>query len=343
VKGVSDDKNLVPPRFRPPQWQSMSVLIGIICPEAIVLAADSQITEVPTGTFSYVDKISIVDFWPGDEVLVAQAGLWPLTTRIVEKMREKAEGVRITKAGDVTKIVEDSIREAKSPLDEEQTKNVDENPPALMLAFYIGQKPYLYTVKVYGHGISTFSVNHYAVEGIGGFLADYLLKEYALPKSHSDLAIATSIFAIKKVKEYQKAYCGGDTIIKRIEPISQFIDLDKQYIGKCHSVPQVFVNLAEKRLVDFDENTKKSRNKRVYAILKKTGRELWVKHLKKVKAEEQTEKEQENKWRAAAPGFTVFHQCSKCEHGFNIGDSHLSKDRKEVRCPKCGKLDPVDL
>jgi predicted Zn finger-like uncharacterized protein len=47
--------------------------------------------------------------------------------------------------------------------------------------------------------------------------------------------------------------------------------------------------------------------------------------------------------RVSVPGVTVFHQCSKCKHGFNIEDSHLSKDRKEVRCPKCGNLDPSNL
>ena len=44
-------------------------------------------------------------------------------------------------------------------------------------------------------------------------------------------------------------------------------------------------------MVNFDKNTKNARNKRVYAILKKTGRELWNKHLKKVKAELEAEKE----------------------------------------------------
>jgi hypothetical protein len=44
-KSSDGNKKLVPPRFRIPQWQkpkikSRSILIGTICPEAIVLAAD---------------------------------------------------------------------------------------------------------------------------------------------------------------------------------------------------------------------------------------------------------------------------------------------------------------
>jgi 20S proteasome alpha/beta subunit len=52
----------------------MSILIGIICPEAIVLATDSHITETRNGTFTSVNKITRVHFWL-DEVLIAHAGL----------------------------------------------------------------------------------------------------------------------------------------------------------------------------------------------------------------------------------------------------------------------------
>jgi hypothetical protein len=209
-----------------------------------------------------------------------------------------------------------------------------------MLAFYVGKKPHLYAVKPSGHGIASSAEEHYASEGIGKFLADYLLREYAAPKTHSDIAIATSIFAIKKVKDTTK-YCGGNTTIKRIVPLYQFIDLEKQYIGKSEIIPQEYVNLAEKRLVDSDEKIKKTRNKRTYDILKKTGRELWAKHLKRVRAELKAEEEQEAKWKAAAPGFTMWRECSQCKHGFQAENAHFTADRKGISCPKCGQIDPV--
>ena len=344
--GEYGDIKLVPLRIRIPQCPKpqrkapMSILIGIICPEAIVLSADSHVTEARQGTFNSVNKISIVKFWPNDEVLVAQAGLWPLTNRIVEKMREKAKGTRITSAGTVTQIAEDSIRESKKPLDEEQADYVNENPPALILAFYIGKKPHLYTVKVYGHGITSCPSDHYAAAGIGEYLANYLLKEYAVPNSHSDLAVATTIFVTKKVKENTK-YCGGDTTVRRIVPHYFMVDLDKQYIGHSEQIGKDFVNLAEKRIVRVDEKSKEPRNKRIYAILKKTGAELWRKHIKKVTAELKAEEEQEKEWRKNAPGFTRYFRCSKCEHGFNVEITHYTTDQKGIRCPKCGNIDPA--
>jgi 20S proteasome alpha/beta subunit len=58
----------------------MTVIIGIICREAIVLAADSQIIDTNSGIPTFIDKISVVEFRFG-EILVAQAGLWPLTIK----------------------------------------------------------------------------------------------------------------------------------------------------------------------------------------------------------------------------------------------------------------------
>jgi 20S proteasome alpha/beta subunit len=263
----------------------MSVLIGIICPEAIVLSADSQITDLTTGEFSYVDKISTVKFFPNDHVLVAQGGLWQLTNRIVEIMREKARAVKITSAQSVTQIVEDSIRAAKFPLDEKQQEYVNQCPSGLLIAFYVGKSPHLYTVDCYGSGIVCAAERHYATMGAGSaVLASYLLNEYTLPKSHSDFAIAASIFATAKVKEHQKALCGGDTIIKRLEAMPMY-QLDIQSIGYSHQVPQELVNMTEMRLVNFDEKTKKTRNKNAFAILKKVSSQLWKKHLKQVEAE----------------------------------------------------------
>jgi transposase-like protein len=77
----------------------MSVLIGIICPEAIVLAADSHITETGMGTFDSVDKISVVDFWPGDEVLVAQ---WFMAIYLLSTTSKGISSVQLAKHVGVT-------------------------------------------------------------------------------------------------------------------------------------------------------------------------------------------------------------------------------------------------
>jgi 20S proteasome alpha/beta subunit len=300
-------KNLVSTRGeRPPLRKyagkkSMSVLIGIICPDAIILATDSQITDLYTGEVSNVNKISVVEFWPNDDVLIAQGGLWPLTNRIVEKIQEKAKGVRISNPQVVTKIVEDSIRESKFHLDNEQQDYINRCSSGLLIAFYVDKKPYLYTVDCYGSGIVNAAETHYATIGAGAsVLANYLLNEYVQPKSHSDFAIAAAIFAISKVKEHQKALCGGDTIIRRMVPLYGFIDLDKQYISKSEVFSKEFVDKAELRLMRFDDKTKKSRGKKVVSILQKIGMEMWAKHIKKFQDEQELKQAEAKKQIGAA-------------------------------------------
>lgn len=278
------EKNLVSTFGRRPQWpkredkKSMSVLIGIICSDSIVLATDSQTTDTSTGEFDYVDKISIIDFF-AEQVLVAQGGLWTLTNRIVEIMREKARETKITNARSVTQIVEDSIRAAKFPLDEKQQDYVNQCATGLLIAFYVGNKPHIYTIDCYGSGIINPAEKRYATMGCGSAaLANYLLEEYAAPKSTIDFAIAASIFVVKKVIE-NNALCGGNIIVKQLVP-SPISNWHFPSVGVAGIMPQTHISLYEKQLATFDEKTKVSRNKQVNAVLKKVSQKISQQHLK---------------------------------------------------------------
>lgn len=215
-------KKLVPPRIQIPIWRKserktpMSILIGIICPDGIVVASDSHITDILQGTYSSVDKISVVDF-SDQQVLIAQAGAQSVTNRVVDKIREKASGIKIANENTVIKIVEDSIRETNEPLSEQQKDYVRQHGAELMVAFYIGKSPHLYVVSVLGDGILVPSEKPFATSGVGSYLASYLLDEHAEPKAGTSLAFATLIFVLKKVKDTTK-FCGGDTVVKWLCP-----------------------------------------------------------------------------------------------------------------------------
>lgn len=265
----------------------MSIIIGTVCPEAIVIAADSHTINQRSGTFAVVDKISIVRFWV-DEVIIGQAGLWTATNRVVKHLKQDAKGKRISNELDVVDTVENAVRSTTHRMTSAEKDHLREVGAQLLIAFYIEKKPFLYVMDICdeSHRLCTpLPLAHFTTLGIGSYLADYLMREYAPQKVHSDLAIATSIFTIKKVKDTTK-YCGGETMVKRIAPTFQMVDLDKQYISKSQAISQDFVNLTEKRLVKFDEKTKKSRDKQVFEILRKTGSELWQKHVEKVQKEQ---------------------------------------------------------
>jgi 20S proteasome alpha/beta subunit len=259
-------KNLVPPHFQHPQWpkregkKAMTIVTGIICADAIVLAADSQFTDPSNGVVSFGDKISTVEFKQGNHVLVAQAGLPAITKHIVELVSEKSKEVAITSALTVTEIVLDSICRLRERSTQEQWAYGKENGGAsLMVAFYANNKPCLYTVNVYGHGIMSEPENsHFAVAGAGAPLAEYLLSQIAPRGAFHNVALATTIFVIGKVKDHQKGACGGDTMIQILFPVER-PGCENSHIGKSEIINQRTINNMEKLLIQQDKNENKPR------------------------------------------------------------------------------------
>jgi 20S proteasome alpha/beta subunit len=281
-----DKKRLVPYQFKPPQFakcerKSVTILTGIICQDAIVLASDSQMTDIVSGDVSYIDKIGVVNFVAG-QALVAQAGLPSITNRVVETMREKAHGIKVTDWRIVTQIAEDSIRETKIPLDAEQKTYLRDNGSALMLAFYAAGKPHLYTIDISGSGTVNPAGQHYATAGMGVALANYLLSEFTEPRASSDIGIAASIYVIKKVKDNNR-YCGGDTTVKVVRRIS-VPGWNFQITGRADTVAKHFVNIVERRLVKMDEKAKPARNKRIISILRQEAERMRREKIKKLQA-----------------------------------------------------------
>jgi len=271
----SDNKRLVPPHLRTPQFpkcesgKSMSIITGTISNGLIALAADSLLTDPNTGSKSYVDKISVVDF-SDDEVLVAQAGLSSITNRIIEIMREKSGSLKINHVKVVIDVAEESVREVKDRLDNEQKDYVARNGASLVLAFYCSKKPYLYTLDFSGSGVVNAAEKNFVSAGIGSPLANYLLSEFSSP--HNVSWLVTSIFVVKKVKD-NNAFCGGNTTIKLIYP-----DRGAQNLS------QNFINFMEKNITSIDEKTKSVRNKQTLSALMsatKKVREIFIAPVKK--------------------------------------------------------------
>jgi 20S proteasome alpha/beta subunit len=237
----------------------MTILTGIICADAIVLASDSQFTDPSNGVVTFGAKISTVEFKGGDDVLVAQAGLPAITKRIVELMSEKAKGVAITSALTVTEIVEDSIRHLKNNSLPDQWDAGYDNGANLMVAFYANKKPCLYTVNVYGNGIMNEPENsHFAVAGAGAPLAEYLLSQIMSRMTFHNVAVVTTIFVIGKVKAHQKGACGGDTKVKILFP-QAVVGAENGTIGKSRPYNQPAINNEEKLLLQQDESENKIR------------------------------------------------------------------------------------
>jgi 20S proteasome alpha/beta subunit len=272
--------------MKPKLPPNMSIIIGIICRDGIVMAADGQLTDPYVGTTSEVNKIHVIQF-SADHVIVGVAGGYPFTNRVVEKIAELGDAVAIRQKKDVTEIIENAIRQTKAPLDEQQLKAVNDSGAGMIIAFYLNGRPQLSYVDPFSSGIITDSEKHYCAAGIGSFLANYLLDEYLGKDPYHEFGIATAIFAIKKVKDNTR-YCGGKTTIMTLRAIPQIEFRSNspatytRHVGATIVENRDFIDLAERKLAKMDERTKKSRNRKIGAILDTVAVTVHIKHMNKI-------------------------------------------------------------
>jgi 20S proteasome alpha/beta subunit len=270
---------------KPKPPKIMSIIAAIVCHESIIVAADSQITEADQGTYDYFEKIKDVPF--GDNtIVIASAGHPAFTDRVIEKTQQLSVGKTINQKDDVCAVIEEAIRQSKSPLDEEQSKFIDQHGAHMICAFYCNSKPQLLIINPFGAGIFESPNKIYCAIGIGGFLANYLFDEHIKECPSNDMAMGTLIFALAKVKKTTR-WCGGQTQMRRIACAMHSLAYGDNTVDKSSSVTtslpiaHEFINVAEKKMLKMDERTKPSRNRKIDRILESAGTEIYLKYMRK--------------------------------------------------------------
>jgi 20S proteasome alpha/beta subunit len=183
----------------------VTLILGIVCKDSIVLAADSQTTKGVAKQLG-TNKISVVDFANG-KAAVAESGSI-LSNVAIELFQMKARGKAIENQLTVAKTAEEAVREViagitkhlnpnSTDIDRQNLLRMDDNYFELMIAYYYGFKPCLYTLKS-AWCVPFRSTAHFATSGIAGDLANYILQEHTAKDMEKNLA---SVIAIKTVKD----------------------------------------------------------------------------------------------------------------------------------------------
>jgi 20S proteasome alpha/beta subunit len=204
-------------RKRLPIKKTMTLIIGIVCHDGIVMAAESQTTKGNSKLLG-TNKISIVEF-EHDKVLVAEAGSANLSNHAIELFQRKARGVKIDNDSTVPKLVQKSVFEVVEKLLEPfksgatpaqiQDFLLDEiNKFELMVAYYFQKKPYLYMFRSALAGIPDKVKTYFETSGIGADLADYILTKYIKENSDSEFASVIAVKALQDVSNHVEG-CGG--------------------------------------------------------------------------------------------------------------------------------------
>lgn len=210
----------------------MTLIAGLICKDAIVLAGDTLVTDSIAKT-PHADKLHVIEF-ANLKVLVAESGLRKLSGDALERIRNKANGRTLQTDDEVARVVREAVGEVRTeqmqlypgPKNSEEELRAWKNffqvdmPFELTFAYYWDDKPRLHTISV-DDCICDRCRSYFVTSGIGRDLADYLLATHANAGMSYWVGSYMLSFVIEMAKKYVRD-CGGDTHIALIRPQGDF-------------------------------------------------------------------------------------------------------------------------
>src|ERR1035441_4740028 len=228
---ILDSQSGIRHPFRKPKIRKtpVTLIVGIICKDGIVLAADSQTTKgISIGASKSCDtnKINVVEFSNG-KALVAESGSASLSNTAIETFQRMAKNVKIENEATICKLAESAIREVRSRITNLHPSNTtpegwqdfftrDVNYFELMLAYYFDGIPYLYVLNPLWC-IPVKATSYFETSGIASELANYILKEHTEPKMDSEFAAVIAIKVVEDAIEYVEGR-GKPTKVALIQP-----------------------------------------------------------------------------------------------------------------------------
>jgi 20S proteasome alpha/beta subunit len=271
----------------------VTLIVGIVCKDAVVLAADSQTTYYPSKILG-TNKISEVKFANGS-ALVAEAGFVTLSNEAVGIFRKKAVTTEIKNEETIANLCKESVFEVRRnqiglyakrrySLVEWQNFFRDQQQFFLTVAYYHQNKPHLYDITLSECVLRPPQFN-FIVSGIGETVGNYVLKEEhdlsgGFDKMSSELASVIAIKVACVAADYVDG-CGRPIMAAMIRkpspPAAAALEtagwgLDPGYSRpepEAVIFPQSKVDEIEKIISSVERKTKAAQNKRIHAALQR--------------------------------------------------------------------------
>lgn len=203
---------------KPKRPKPVTLIVGIIYKEEIVLACDSQ-TSWGNTKRTDTQKIVPVFFQGNTGCLIGQSGDATGAARTIEMIQQAASKTTMDDYRKPADIAEDALREFKQNLirlnnwenDRDYANHfLQENAFNLLIAYRYKDKGYLFEIDSY-MGIATRKQNHACI-GCGATVAEFIISRSYHPDMESHEALVTAIYAVEEVKKVD-AFCGGPTKI----------------------------------------------------------------------------------------------------------------------------------
>jgi len=208
----------------------VTIIIGIKCTDGIVIASDSR-TIYPDGHFDdNVQKLHAIHFQDKNSMIVAVAGNADFASRAIELIETAAGQINLDNyragADCVDKAISElrqKVREQIRGTSEEIQKQIASYSFELMIAYYYGKTPYIFTLD-FEVGIAIKRDREYWAIGCGSILADFIVSRLDLSGFTTAQGMWTAIYAVEEIKKIESR-CGGVT---RAATVLNPILLDEQ-------------------------------------------------------------------------------------------------------------------
>ncbi len=214
----------------------MTIIVGVICKEGIVLGCDSQASSVkgvPLKRTEYT-KIYKIELRGNGSALLSGAGTGAFITRASEILEDKCKNTVCSSCREFANICEDVVTEifkryvvdkgkalgmSKATLNHQETSNFQwqddalEPPGVWMLTgvYCGGQNPEWCLYSVHPSSIAE-KADKYDAIGSGSAIAEYLLPRLWSDKLTLDQAVKIVVYVVEEVKKIDP-FCGGPTQI----------------------------------------------------------------------------------------------------------------------------------
>jgi 20S proteasome alpha/beta subunit len=213
------------PFWKPEPKPRVTLIVGIIAKDAVVLSADSQ-TSYGSLKIPDAEKIHVVKFKHGREVLVAGAGAVSLSNQAVEFISEMAGEIEVDSKWAVSEVVQKAMYKVRVhqiniypkrryTLIDWKKYFLETSPMVLTVAYYAKNEPVLFTIFIH-ECIANFCDGYSAV-GVGDYLGSYLLKELYRPSMDKNLATTVAIKIAKDAATYVEG-CGLPIKVATVQP-----------------------------------------------------------------------------------------------------------------------------
>lgn len=229
---------------RPP---IVTIVIGFVSDNAIVLASDSQISYSDTAKIHGVTKIEPVTFQNKQQVLVAKAGTMDTANAFIEYFSAKAAGLTITSSRTVPDLAEQAIREVRTKIfdqfrdpaltSDDYLRHWDDYSCEFLIAFYALGQPYIVTIKSY-HCLATLTRTPFTAIGCASNLASFVLYGFDFNRMDFSQSLGLAVYTVQMCKEHDSG-CGGHVQVGIISSIN----------GQCTIFPRDIIHRYEQACV----------------------------------------------------------------------------------------------